>query len=167
MLKYMWHVAVITIIICGLQPAAARSATSSNTNAFQHVNSVTEESDSPAQSQTSSGSSTSPSNVWKDLSMVYRLYQQCSTENLSVCLKVKLLTGLEKVFRSAKKVKIMDGIQFVKADDLELPTKKALLSEQEIEANLPRALEAKEQVLTNMIFKNLATFLQHHTLQVD
>lgn len=97
--------------------------------------------------------------------MVYRLYQQCSAENLSICLKVKLLTGLEKVFRSAKKLKIMEGIQFVKADDSEQPTK-PLLSEQELEANLPRALEAKEQVLTNMIFKNLAGFLQHHTLQV-
>ncbi|KAI8130887.1 hypothetical protein FF38_12527 [Lucilia cuprina] len=161
--KYVWHVAVITIVFCWLQTATARSATNSNTNNYQHANSVTEEADNSQ--QTSSSSSTSPSNVWKDLSMVYRLYQQCSAENLSICLKVKLLTGLEKVFRSAKKVKIMEGIQFVKADDSELPTK-PLLSEQELEANLPRALEAKEQVLTNMIFKNLAGFLQHHTLQI-
>ncbi|XP_023302250.2 uncharacterized protein LOC111684331 [Lucilia cuprina] len=161
--KYVWHVAVITIVFCWLQTATARSATNSNTNNYQHANSVTEEVDNSQ--QTSSSSSTSPSNVWKDLSMVYRLYQQCSAENLSICLKVKLLTGLEKVFRSAKKVKIMEGIQFVKADDTELPTK-PLLSEQELEANLPRALEAKEQVLTNMIFKNLAGFLQHHTLQI-
>ncbi|XP_037814797.1 uncharacterized protein LOC119605643 [Lucilia sericata] len=163
MLKFVWHLAVITIVFCWLQTATARSATNSNTNNYQHANSVTEEADNPQ--QTSSSSSTSPSNVWKDLSMVYRLYQQCSAENLSICLKVKLLTGLEKVFRSAKKVKIMEGIQFVKADDSELPTK-PLLSEQELEANLPRALEAKEQVLTNMIFKNLAGFLQHHTLQI-
>lgn len=166
MLKFVWHVAVLTVVLCGLQTAIARSATNSNTNSFQHANSVIEDTENSQQTQTNSGgSSTSPSNVWKDLSMVYRLYQQCSAENLSICLKVKLLTGLEKVFRSAKKVKLMEGIQFVKADDSEVPTK-PLLNEQELEANLPRALEAKEQVLTNMIFKNIAGFLQHHTLQV-
>ncbi|KAM7359238.1 osiris 8 [Cochliomyia hominivorax] len=166
MLNYVGHVTVVTLIFCLLQTTSARSATNSNTNNYQHANSVTEDNESSSQAQqTGSSSSTSPSNVWKDLSMVYRLYQQCSAENLSICLKVKLLTGLEKVFRSAKKVKIMEGIQFVKADDTEVPTK-PILSEQELEANLPRALEAKEQVLTNMIFKNLAGFLQHHTLQI-
>lgn len=172
MLKYVWHVAVITIVFCWLQTTVARSASNSNShNSYQHVNSVADDPEHSQESQaptssSSGGNAASPSNVWKDLSMVYRLYQQCSAENLSICLKVKLLTGLEKVFRSAKKVKIMEGIQFVKADDTEINTK-PLLTEQEIEANLPRALEAKEQVLTNMIFKNLAGFLQHHTLQVS
>lgn len=51
--------------------------------------------------------------LWKDMSMVYRIYQQCSGDNMSVCLKVKLLTGLEKAFRSAKSLSLMEGIQFV------------------------------------------------------
>ena len=171
MLKFVWHAAVITIVFCWLHTTVARSATNSNSNNYQHANSVADDTEHSQETQaptssSSGGNAASPSNVWKDLSMVYRLYQQCSAENLSICLKVKLLTGLEKVFRSAKKVKLMEGIQFVKADDSEVNTK-PMLTEQELEANLPRSLEAKEQVLTNMIFKNLAGFLQHHTLQVS
>lgn len=167
MLKYTWHVAVVTIIFCWLQTSVvARSASSSSSShTSQHANSIAD--DPEGQSQTTqAGGATTTANVWKDLSMVYRLYQQCAAENLSVCLKVKLLTGLEKVQRSAKKLKIMEGIQFVKADDSEEPTK-PLLTEAELEANLPRALDAKEQVLTNLIVKNIAGFLQRHTLQVE
>lgn len=162
MLKYVWHVAVVTIVFCWLHTSLARSASASH--AYQNANSVAEDPESSSQTTQASESSNS-ANVWKDLSMVYRLYQQCSAENLSVCLKVKLLTGLEKVLRTAKKLRIMEGIQFIKSDDSEEPLK-PLLSEKELEANLPRALEAKDHVLNNMIFKQLAGFLQHHTLQV-
>lgn len=165
MLKYVWHAAVVTIIFCWFQASLARSASSSSSHGYQHANSVAEDPDSGSSQATQTGGSSTSANVWKDLSMVYRLYQQCAAENLSVCLKVKLLTGLEKVQRSSKVLKIMEGIQFVKADDSEEP-KKTLLNEADLEANLPRALEAKEQVLTNMIVKNIAGFLQRHTLQV-
>ncbi|KAL9898257.1 osiris 8 [Glossina fuscipes fuscipes] len=111
--------------------------------------------------------SASTANVWKDLSLVYRLYQQCSGENLSVCLKVKLLTGLEKALRSARNLKLIEGIQFVRSKSDDTETKiKPILNEKDIEAVLPRALEAKEQTLNNMIFKRLANFLQDHTLQI-
>ncbi|XP_075144512.1 osiris 8 [Haematobia irritans] len=164
MLKYVWHVAVVTIIFCWIQNSLARSASSSSAHTYQHANSVAEDPESPSQASHSNSAANS-ANVWKDLSMVYRLYQQCAAENLSVCLKVKLLTGLEKVQRSAKTLKIMEGIQFVKADDTVEPAK-PLMTETDIEANLPRALDAKEQVLTNMIVKNIAGFLQRHTLQI-
>ncbi|XP_061399720.1 uncharacterized protein LOC133335462 [Musca vetustissima] len=166
MLKYIWHVAVVTIIFCWLQtPVVARSASSSSSHTTQHANSIADDPEGQSQAATSTSGTSNTANVWKDLSMVYRLYQQCAAENLSVCLKVKLLTGLEKVQRSAKKLKIMEGIQFVKADDSEEPTK-PILTEAELEANLPRALDAKEQVLTNLIVKNIAGFLQRHTLQI-
>ncbi|EDX11842.1 GD19849 [Drosophila simulans] len=84
---------------------------------------------------------------WKDMSMVYRIYQQCSGDNMSVCLKVKLLTGLEKAFRSVK-VPLAHG---------------ALKSVGQFWWG---SVDAKEQVLNNMILKRVGNFLQDHTLQV-
>lgn len=99
--------------------------------------------------------------------MVYRIYQQCMGDNMSVCLKVKLLTGLEKAFRSPKTLALTDGIQFVSSGGQSEEPKRAPISEQDIEAVLPRSVDAKEQVLNNMILKRVGNFLQDHTLQVS
>ncbi|XP_017103609.2 uncharacterized protein Osi8 [Drosophila bipectinata] len=155
MIKYVWHVAALMIVFCWL--SSARSAS------YQHqsLNSLSSGS-KPEATNTLLGST----GIWKDMSMVYRIYQQCSGDNMSVCLKVKLLTGLEKAFRSAKTLPLMDGIQFVSSGGESEEIKRAPINEQDIEAVLPRSLEAKDQVLNNMILKRVGNFLQDHTLQI-
>uniref|UniRef100_A0A1A9W5N0 Uncharacterized protein n=1 Tax=Glossina brevipalpis TaxID=37001 RepID=A0A1A9W5N0_9MUSC len=190
MLNYVWHAAVVALIFCWFPNLNARSATQNNVavnysssqqmpfkqqdeqqqqeQEQQHASGIiAETTENDKNPNDLLGNSASTTNVWKDLSLVYRLYQQCSGENLSVCLKVKLLTGLEKALRSTRNLKFVEGIQFVKSKSDSTDTKiKPILNEKDIEAILPRALEAKEQTLNNMIFKRLANFLQDHTLQI-
>ncbi|XP_017130827.1 uncharacterized protein LOC108148336 [Drosophila elegans] len=157
MIKYVWHVAALMIVFCWL--SSARSAS------YQHQNQNPNSLSSGPKPQASSpvlGST----GFWKDMSMVYRIYQQCTGDNMSVCLKVKLLTGLEKAFRSAKTLPLTEGIQFVSSGAASEDPKRAPINEQDIEAVLPRSVDAKEQVLNNMILKRVGNFLQDHTLQV-
>ncbi|KAH8383735.1 hypothetical protein KR009_010239 [Drosophila setifemur] len=164
MIKYVWHVAALMIVFCWL--SSARSASYQHQHQHQNLNSLSSSNAKPQLSNPGSGST----GILKDLSLVFRIYQQCSAgDNLSVCLKVKLLTGLEKAFRSAKSLPLMDGIQFVSSvggGGSEEPKQRSPISEQDIEAVLPRSVDAKEQVLNNMIWKRVGNFLQDHTLQV-
>lgn len=175
MFKYAWYALVICILFSCICDCTARSA-SSGSSSGQNANSVADESEQSQQQQqqtilhSTASTSSAASSVWKDLSMVYRLYQQCAAENLSVCLKVKLLTGLEKAMRSMKTLKIMEGVKFIKADEAEFDAqrqKAAIPTEEEIEANLPRALDAKDRMLDQMMFRKLVEFVQQHTLQVN
>ncbi|XP_055908880.1 uncharacterized protein LOC129943445 [Eupeodes corollae] len=116
--------------------------------------------------ETDQSNAQSPS-VWSDVSTMYRIYQQCASENLSVCLKIKLLMGLEKAFRHSKELSIVEGVKFVNnIDTVAHAVPRAALDEKKIEESLPRGLDGKEDTLNNMIFKRLATFLQEYTLQV-
>lgn len=169
MIKYVWHVAALMIVFCWLPAAIARST------AYNHINGLgvdpqlqaqAQQQQQPQQEQQATQQSTS---FWKDLSLVYRIYQQCTGENMSVCLKVKLLTGLEKAFRTAKTLTLFEGIQFVSSSTADKAQKRfhqPAISEQDIEAVLPRGIDAKDQVLNSMIMKRLGSFLQDHTLQV-
>ncbi|XP_017856507.1 PREDICTED: uncharacterized protein LOC108609265 [Drosophila arizonae] len=166
MIKYMWHVAALLIIFCWLPGSTARTAS------YHHINGLSVEQQQQQQQQQQqkvqpAAQSASSTGLWKDLSLVYRIYQQCTGENLSVCLKVKLLTGLEKAFRSAKTLPLFEGIQFVSStDEAQKRSQLPPITEQDIEAVLPRGLDAKEQILNSMIMKRVATFLQDHTLQI-
>lgn len=199
MLKHVGRVAVLALVVCWThsQSTDARSASGTNGGSHQqtqqqqqHHHHQQQQQQSPhAQQQyegvpvAESGASEdarneiggppNAANLWNDLSMVYRLYQQCAGENLSVCLKIKLLTGLEKTLRSSRVLKLIDGVQFIQSGSSSSPSSgkdslrsKPAITERDLEASLPRALDAKEQTLNNLIFKKLSAFLQDHTLQV-
>ncbi|XP_068150181.1 uncharacterized protein [Drosophila tropicalis] len=149
MIKYVWHVAALMIVFCWL--SSARSASYQQ----QQLNGLVMD-QKPQQQQNriqQASSGTSPVSFWKDMSLVYRICQQCTGENMSVCLKVKLLTGLEKAFRSAKSLTLFEGVQFVSSSpDNQQGSKLPSISEQDIEAVLPRGVDAKEQVLNIYLF---------------
>lgn len=107
--------------------------------------------------------------IWNDLSFLYKIYQQCAKDNLTVCLKVKLLAGLEKAFKTSRELKIYQGVKFVKIEDNEEDNEvsSVALSEKEIEAQLPRALESRDSSLNQMILTRVLSFLQSFTLQVN
>ncbi|XP_062124099.1 uncharacterized protein LOC133837379 [Drosophila sulfurigaster albostrigata] len=166
MIKYVWHVAAVMIIFCWLPTTSAR------TTSYNHINGLgveqqQQKTQQPPMQSSSSAASSSSSGIWKDLSLVYRIYQQCTGENMAVCLKLKLLTGLEKAFRSAKTLSLFEGVQFVASgEEMQKRAHLPPISEQDIEAVLPRGIDAKDQVLNSMIMKRLGSFLQDHTLQI-
>ena len=108
--------------------------------------------------------STGSSNVFGDLRQMYQIYKECADEDLSSCLKVRLLSAIDRVSRSAQ-LNIADGVTFVQDDPIssaDEPPK----SLQEIEAGLPRALDDKEDALNTMIFDRVMKFFQSHTLKL-
>nr|XP_012145798.1 PREDICTED: uncharacterized protein LOC100882047 [Megachile rotundata] len=102
-------------------------------------------------------------NVFGDLRQMYQIYKECADEELSPCLKVRLLSAIDRVSRSSQ-LNVADGVTFVQDDpvsDAEAPK-----SFQEIEANLPRALDDKEDALNTMIYDKIVKFFQSHTLKL-
>lgn len=104
--------------------------------------------------------------VFGDLRYVYQIYKECTGAEMSSCLKLKLLTAMERVSRSAQ-LNIVDGITVV-YDGTETLEKNEDIpkTQQEIEASLPRALDDKEDALNTMIFNKILRFFQSHTLQL-
>ncbi|XP_033340693.1 uncharacterized protein LOC117228797 [Megalopta genalis] len=130
-----------------LATASARSAETNPTN------SIDEE----------TARSTGNSNVFGDLRQIYQVYKECADEELSPCLKVRLLSAVDRMYRSIE-LNVADGVTFVRDDPVvnEEPAK----SIQEIEVTLPRALDDKEDALNTMIFDKVVKFFQSHTLKL-
>ncbi|XP_067631291.1 uncharacterized protein Osi8 [Eurosta solidaginis] len=159
-----WLLGILMVLSCTFRNVTTRTATGSIAQQL-----------TAAQAKDGGGAAAAASNnsgaLWNELSQAYRIYKNCAQDNLSVCLKVKLLTGLQRVLRSSKVLKIMEGVQFVKINDDvtdgSAPSKLLqFTNEEELEAVLPRGEAAKEQVLHSMITRELSNLLQNFTLQV-
>lgn len=129
--------------------ASARSADTNPTS-----NSINEE----------TARSTGNSNVFGDLRQMYQIYKECADEELSPCLKVRLLSAMDRVSRSTQ-LNVADGVTFVQDDPIS-GEEEAPKSFQEIEASLPRALDDKEDALNTMIYDKVVKFFQSHTLKL-
>jgi len=106
----------------------------------------------------------SSSGMLGDLRYVYQTYKECSGAELSPCLKLKLLSAIDRVSRSAQ-LNVAEGVTLVQ-DESTSNESEPERSLQEIEANLPRALDDKEDVLNGMIFDKIVKFFQSHTLKL-
>lgn len=102
--------------------------------------------------------------VFGDLRYVYQVYKECSGAELSPCLKLKLLSAMDRVSRSAH-LNLAEGVTLVQ-DEPAVNESEPEKSMQEIEASLPRALEDKEDALNGMIFDRIVKFFQSHTLKL-
>ncbi|XP_026674962.1 uncharacterized protein LOC113465163 [Ceratina calcarata] len=108
--------------------------------------------------------STGNSNVFGDLRQMYQIYKECADEELSPCLKVRLLSAIDRVSRSSQ-LNVADGVTFVQDDPVPIAEEEPK-SLQEIEASLPRALDDKEDALNTMILDKVVKFFQSHTLKL-
>nr|CAD7433889.1 unnamed protein product [Timema monikensis] len=104
-----------------------------------------------------------------DFTYGFRIYSECSREDLSSCLKLKLVAAMNRAARSyLKGVSVLDGVTFVRdpvASDAE--TSRPLLNEGELEATLPRSLEDKEDTLNGLIVERVVGFFRTHSLQFE
>ncbi|KAF5286524.1 hypothetical protein FQR65_LT12528 [Abscondita terminalis] len=97
-----------------------------------------------------------------DLRYAYKVYKECASD-LSPCLKLKLVSAMDRALRSYSEVSLMDGIKFVK--DVNAPSEPEPKSEAELEATLPRGLD-RENALNSLIIEKLSNFFNTHSLQV-
>lgn len=105
-------------------------------------------------------------NFWNDITLLYKIYSQCTKDNLAVCLKIKLLAALEKASRTGKEFTIIDGIKFVQDNEIQA-NPAPIMSESDIKEILPRSLNEKEDSLNSMLFEKAFEFIRSHTLQVN
>ncbi|XP_066146143.1 keratin, type I cytoskeletal 10-like [Euwallacea fornicatus] len=94
---------------------------------------------------------------------VLNLYVECShSEGLSPCLKMKALDLIDRVSRM-QKIFLMDGV-VINGQTEEVPNAPTL---EEEEKNLPRALDAKNQALSSMLFTKIARMIGSKTIEVS
>lgn len=101
-----------------------------------------------------------------DVKFVYKIYQECAAADLSSCLKMKLITAIDRVTRSYKEVPLFGGVSFVKDANPAPEPAASTQTEADLEASLPRAIGEREDALNTLIFDKVTSFLQSHTLQV-
>ena len=99
-----------------------------------------------------------------DLRYVYKVYQECAAKDLGPCLKLKLISAIDRVARNYAELPIFDGVAFVK--DPKDVTLNEVKTEEEYESTLPRALNEKDTALNSIISDKGANFFDTHTLQV-
>ncbi|VEN54173.1 unnamed protein product [Callosobruchus maculatus] len=128
-------------------------------------NSIHETHASAAQHSTPRASESSAAGYLADLRYMYSVYQECASSDVTSCLKLKLIAAMDRVARSFNEIPIFEGVTFVK-DPKATVVDTEPKSEAEIEANLPRSLEDKQDALNGMIADKVSNFIGSHTLQI-
>jgi Protein of unknown function (DUF1676) len=94
-----------------------------------------------------------------------RVYDECNRAEygLSACLKKKAITIIDRVARMDT-FAVNEGFKVVKNKNA--PESKPL-SENELEKTLPRAIEARDEVLTELLVERISKFFNARTIQIE
>ncbi|CAG9760723.1 unnamed protein product [Ceutorhynchus assimilis] len=91
------------------------------------------------------------------------LYKECSgSDGLSPCLKIKALDVISRLGRM-EKIELFDGL-VVTGKSEENPDEPNL---EQVEQTLPRALDAKNQALTEMMFNRIARMIGSKSIEIS
>ncbi|XP_072935156.1 uncharacterized protein Osi12 [Epargyreus clarus] len=99
-----------------------------------------------------------------DFGMRYlmRIYEDCQrNDGIVPCLKKKAILFFDRASRM-EDIPIVDGLDIVKASPEEFPP----LSENEIDANLPKSFDNKDDALTRMLWDKIAYFANSRTIRM-
>ncbi|XP_044271486.1 uncharacterized protein LOC123015677 [Tribolium madens] len=95
--------------------------------------------------------------------LVLKIYDDCSkSSGFSPCLKKKAITFLDRLSRMDH-FTLAEGVMITKSNDV-IP--EATLSEEQLENTLPRASDAKDEALTNILLDKVAKFVGSRTIEV-
>lgn len=120
---------------------------------------------SPENSIHETARSSEASSVFGDFKYVFKVYQECAAKELGSCLKMKLITALDRAAKSYNEIPLFEGVRFVREPNA--PVENEIKSEAELEATLPRAIEDQQEALDGLISDRVSNFLESHTLQVS
>lgn len=105
-------------------------------------------------------------NLFSDLRYAYGLYQGCADQDIIICLKINMLTSLDRVSRSAKDIPVLENVKIVAADRKDEETVPALTKET-VEESLPRSLSAQDSTLNAMLLKKFMSMVSKYSFQVS
>jgi hypothetical protein len=102
-----------------------------------------------------------------DIRFLFRIYNDCSQKDMSSCLKMKLVTALDRASKSRSDLNVFEGVTFARDPSAisDESVKGKPISEAELEASLPRGLQDKEELLDGLIIEKILEFFKSHTLQ--
>lgn len=151
MLKYL-------IVVCAITASAMCRNTASNYNALN--------SDQSSDKQHVGGNDKNDDSFfnWVDFSSMYNKYVNYSSSDISVFLKMKLLSSIDSV--ANKNFELGNGIRFVRDGSVDVEANEEF-NENAILKSLPRTLNEKEDILSSLIWKRIGKLLRSHTLQVS
>lgn len=150
MLKYL-------VIVCAITASAMCRNTASNYNAIN--------SDQLSDKLVGSSDKNDESFFnWMDISSMYNKYVNYSSSDISVFLKMKLLSSIDSV--ANKNFELGNGIRFVRDSTVDDETNEEF-NENAILKTLPRTLNEKEDILSSLIWKRIGKLMRSHTLQVS
>lgn len=150
MMKYL-------ILVCAITASAMCRNTASNYNAIN--------SDQLSDKMVGNNDKNDDSFFnWMDISSMYNKYVNYSSSDISVFLKMKLLSSIDSV--ANKNFDMGNGIRFVRDSTVDDETSDEF-NENAILKSLPRTLNEKEDVLSSMIWKRIGKLMRSHTLQVS
>ncbi|KAI5645725.1 hypothetical protein NE865_02392 [Phthorimaea operculella] len=101
----------------------------------------------------------------EDMGVKYlmRIYEDCQrSEGVMPCLKKKAILFFDRAARMDS-LPLIDGVEVVKSAEVNLKP----LSENEIDATLPRNMEDKDQALSSMLWDRVAAFANSRTIQLS
>jgi hypothetical protein len=106
------------------------------------------------------------------LSSLYKLYKQCLSRDASKsaeeCLSTQIVILTDQMVHQ-NRIPLMDGVTLVgqQQSSGRSLSEGRTLTEEEVEASLPRSLEARQGVLDRLMLQKLSDFLTTHSLQVE
>ncbi|XP_026754403.1 uncharacterized protein LOC113514513 [Galleria mellonella] len=101
----------------------------------------------------------------EDIGMRYitRIYEDCvHSDGVVPCLKKKAILFFDRAAR-LDAIPLIDGVDIVKSSEPETVS----ISENDIESNLPRNLNDKNEALTDMLWDRIASFANSRTIQLS
>lgn len=106
---------------------------------------------------------------WMDISSIYHKYKNYTSSDISVFLKLKLLSSLNAVAKGD--IDFGNGIRFVKdnsaSETNRFDDSDAEFSENTIIKSMPRSLGDSEDYLSSKIWKRINKLMRSHTIQVS
>ncbi|XP_050357726.1 uncharacterized protein LOC126778277 isoform X2 [Nymphalis io] len=94
---------------------------------------------------------------------VMRIYEDCQrTDGIVPCLKKKAILFFDRAARM-EAIPLIAGVDIVKTSDMEIVP----ISENDIDANLPRNMDNKDEALTDMLWNRIAAFANSRTIQLS
>nr|CAD7263709.1 unnamed protein product [Timema shepardi]CAD7576907.1 unnamed protein product [Timema californicum] len=101
---------------------------------------------------------------------VYKFLDSCGEKDVSLCLKMRALTFVDRALRRSDALEILDGVSLVQApgkgEDVSREVNGRALSEAELDASLPKDAEERDAQVETLLVDRVARFLQSHTLQL-
>ncbi|KAJ4450983.1 hypothetical protein ANN_02418 [Periplaneta americana] len=99
----------------------------------------------------------------------YRFLQSCGDKDMSLCVKMRALTFVDRALRRPGDVDIVDGVSLVRTQDgmdVSRELNGRALSEAELDASLPKNADERDAQVETLLVDRVAKFLQSHTLQL-